>query len=56
MAGLKLDLSVLDAPGPARGLEAVGLESVGCGPALDTFPLPAVQDVSGGGCRRCVGG
>ena len=45
----KLDLSMLEQPaGPAR--EMVGLEAIGgCGPAVDSFPLPAVQDVSGGG-------
>lgn len=45
----KLDLSMLEQPaGPAR--ETVGLDAIaGCGPAADSFPLPAVQDVSGGG-------
>ena len=45
----KLDLSMLEQPaGHAR--ETVGLDAIaGCGPAADSFPLPAVQDVSGGG-------
>lgn len=51
----KLDLSMLEQPaGPAR--ETVGLDAIaGCGPAADSFPLPAVQDVSGGDCRVAAG-
>ena len=42
---MKLDLSMLDLPSGAR--EPCGLESVGVsGAAVDSFPLPAVQDVS----------
>lgn len=49
---MKLDLSVLDAPKALVGLQTVA-ESMGIlDECMNTFPLPAVQDVSYSLCNN----